>query len=235
MAEEVKEELKPSGEKTGIAASFCKIIFRGTFKRLTNEALKLKEDVKGLEFYISNLEKDITRVSQNASSADSIKFGLHEPFVVFNTDYLVTYGNEAFFTLMGYDKSEAVNKIHINEIFRRIEIVEELKAVIKEKRVITNFEMSFVDKEFRHVTGLFNGGPLLSSIKEVMGGYLMCRDITAFRMIINSIVDVANGRLQVAEVENKLAKGVDFITATEAEIGSGINYERDLKDKASAD
>ncbi len=233
----VQEEIstKKIHNGPGLAGILFKYIFPGTHKKLHSEIVKLRDDVQGSEFYIKNLEKDTTRISQAASGSDSIKFGIHEPFVVFHTDYLITYANDAFLALMGLTKSEVINKMHINDIFMRIEIVEQIEAVIKEKRSISNFEMSFVDKEFRHITGLFNGGPLLTSTKESMGGYLMWRDITALRMIINSIVDVANGRLQVEQVEKRLEAGVDFITATEAEMGTHLNSERDLKDKASVD
>jgi len=233
----VQEETSTKKPKDGLGLGglLCKLIFRGTYGKLNSEIVKLKDDLKGLEFYVTNLEKDVTRVSQAASSSDSIKFGIHEPFVAFRSDYLITYANDAFITLMGLNKAEVVNKMHVNEIFMRIEIVEQIDAIVKEKVSISNFEMSFVDKDFRHITGLFNGGPLLTSTKEVMGGYLMCRDITALRMIINSIVDVANGRLQVEQVENKLSTGIDFITATEADLGMSFDSERDLKDKASMD
>ncbi|OGS20475.1 MAG: hypothetical protein A3J83_03495 [Elusimicrobia bacterium RIFOXYA2_FULL_40_6] len=215
--------------------SFLKMFSKNTelIDDLNKKLEAAQEKNNKLSIYVTNLEKDGDRLSQTASAMDSIKFGIHDPFVIFEKDLTISYINDSFLKLMEYENNEVANK-KISEIFRRKELVDIFENIVKEKKLIINYEMQFVNKNFKQITALFNGSPRLTSTREVMGGFVIFRDITRLRTLVNKINEIAQGRLQVDSIEEKLSKGISLEKAVLN--ASQDNYsETGVRDKISED
>lgn len=201
-------------------------------EKLTGEIATLTKKNTGLTNYVANLEKDGDRLARAAAASDSIKLGIAEPFVVYEPDMTISYANDAFLRLLGIERAALANKVKVTDLLKRKEIQELVKASVADKRHIVNSEFPFVDTQFRQIVGCFNGGPRLSSIGEALGGFLIIRDITILRTLINRIREVSNGLFQIEAVTQAIAGGQSISAALEVnlniESGSSERVVTDL-------
>ena len=149
----------------------------------------LEKKIKRLNIYIANLEADGDRLAKAASGSDSIKYGIEEPFLIFDIDKSVNYINAQFLNLL--QLSESSFKIEKSYELLPLKLQDLINDSLK-----NNDKLNKIFIEIANINFLANCALRKSSTNEILGGFIMLRNISELKSSVDKINKFSKSFLQ---------------------------------------
>ena len=154
--------------------------------------------------------------------ANSIIKGISDPFFVADGDLLVTYMNQACADLTGYSIDETVNKCTCREIFKSniCETGCALKSCMATGDVISGARVVMENRAGVKIPIEASAGSIRNEQGEVIGGFEICRDISA---VVETERDLQRAAEETSGAGEELAASTEQMSANIQELTSIIS------------
>ena len=178
--DKAKEETKVKKEKIKDKSKELKKQFEEEKKKWKEEKEQLQTKVKKLSTYISNLETEQDKLVLRLEMAESVKFGIPDPFFVVDKEMKVTYMNDACAEATGYSKNEVINKMHCMDVFNSdiCNTACAIKECMKSGDIITGKRVTMKNRNGKEIPLSVSAAPMKTATGQILGGFEIARDIT---------------------------------------------------------
>jgi len=159
----------------------------------------------------------------------SIKTGLAEPFMVTDKDLTITYANEAFLKLAGYNANETIGKLKCSDVLKT-EFCNTENCAIK-NAMTKGLTISGVRTTMKNKAGKDTPIQVSSSVLKdlngnVVGGYELIRDITVEAEIQKTVAtvteQVTSAASEIASSSEQMAAGAEQQARQTSEVATAM-------------
>ncbi|MEW5744266.1 MAG: response regulator [Nitrospirota bacterium] len=123
----------------------------------------------------------VKNIKDQIEYADSLKVAISDPFFIVNPDMVITYMNRACEEITGFRREEAEGKMTCREVFKSdiCDTTCPLKQSFTAGKAVEGVRVTMTNREGGAIPMMASASPLRDSSGKLLGGFEICRDISA--------------------------------------------------------
>ncbi|MBI4956644.1 MAG: methyl-accepting chemotaxis protein [Myxococcales bacterium] len=146
---------------------------------VVEDVAALRSKIQALETYAANVDKQVLLLGNELAFANCVKHGIVEPFFTTDTDFKLTFCNEAFAKLCARSPAELAAQ-PLAEFLRleEQEVLAALEACVTHATAATALRCTLGTGRGAKARFVLHAGPLRTSTRQVVGLFCMLHDLS---------------------------------------------------------